>query len=90
MNSDDEWYACCDGEAAKAVAQWLKGTINIKRSIESLSPKEMKTMVRVAVDTWVALQSRRSEYQRPYQKPDDRYEVIPASSEEIVEEIRRG
>lgn len=70
MNPDDEWFAECDKHVAKAMAEWLKETINAKRAINTLTMKEMTTLARVATDTWLVLQSRRAAEQKPYIEVD--------------------
>lgn len=66
LGPDDAWFAGCDREVAKAMAHWLKETINVKRPINSLTSVELVTLARVAVDTWITLQSRRPVEQAPY------------------------
>lgn len=66
LSPDDAWFAGCDKEVAKAMAHWMKETINVRRPINSLTSVEMTTLARVAVDTWITLQSRRPAEQAPY------------------------
>lgn len=70
MSPDDEWRAECDRVCARAMAQWLKGTVNPKRSMLSITMAEMTALARVAVDTWIVESSYRAERQRPYDDPE--------------------
>jgi hypothetical protein len=66
--SDNIWFDDCDKAVAKAMAQWLQQTVNIKRPIQSLTSKELVPLARHTVDTWIAMQSRRAAEQKPYAK----------------------
>ena len=59
-SADDRWMAETDEECAKAMAQWLKQTINIRRSISSMNIREMKCLAAVAVNTWIVAIGRRA------------------------------
>jgi hypothetical protein len=67
LSPDDVWFANCDREVAKAMVAKMKDW-NCKRPIYSMTELELKTLARVAVDTWLTLQSRRSAEQPPYPK----------------------
>jgi hypothetical protein len=68
MTPDNIWFDDCDKAVAKAMAQWLQQTVNIKRPIQSLTNKELVPLARHTVDTWIAMQSRRAAEQKPYAK----------------------
>lgn len=56
---DDEWSDKAMESAARAMAGWLKGSVNVKRSINTLSLSEMKGMAAAAVHEWIVQASHR-------------------------------
>lgn len=43
------------------MAQWLKGSLNLKREIGTLNEREMRGLVRVAIDTFIVEVSHRED-----------------------------
>lgn len=56
---DDLWDQMARTAAAKAVASWLKGSVNIQRPIQSLSLTEMQSIAQEAISTYLLLASQR-------------------------------
>lgn len=45
--------------AAKAMAVWLKGSVHLSRSLNSLTKAEMKKLALQAIHTWIVAASQR-------------------------------
>jgi hypothetical protein len=59
-SEDDVWLAATNEKCARAMARWLKGTINIRRTIDSLTLEEMKALAGVAWSTMIVEISKRA------------------------------
>ena len=58
-NVDDLWAERVREECAKAMARWMRETINVKRPIESLKLEEMKNLAEACNSAWIVAQSKR-------------------------------
>ena len=57
--ADAIWQEHVKQECAKAAVQWLKGTINTQRTINSLSKRELEALTECITSAWIVVQSRR-------------------------------
>jgi hypothetical protein len=57
----DVWADQTSETVARAMAAWLKGSVNTQRPINTLKLEEMKLLARVATDAWITEASWRIE-----------------------------
>jgi hypothetical protein len=56
---DDLWLDHLRAECAKAVGEWLEGSVRLERSIRSLTFSELQSIAEAATSRWIVLASRR-------------------------------
>jgi hypothetical protein len=64
-NPDDAWADHVRAECARAVGEWLGGSVRLERPIRSLTFSELECIAEAATSRWIVLAS-----QRIAQKPD--------------------
>jgi hypothetical protein len=65
LSPDDIWLDHVREECAKAVGEWLEGSVRLERPIRSLSFCELQNIAEVATSRWIVLAS-----QQIAQRPD--------------------
>jgi len=63
---DDLWADHVRNECAKAVTEWLEGSVRLERPIRSLTSSDLQNIAEAATSRWIVLAS-----QRIAQVPDD-------------------
>ena len=58
-NSDDVWADHVRAECAKAVGEWLEGSVRLERSVRSLTSSELQGIAEAATSRWIVLTSQR-------------------------------
>jgi hypothetical protein len=58
-SADDAWLDHVRAECAKAVGEWLEGSVRLERPIRSLTFSELQNMAEAATSRWIVLASRR-------------------------------
>lgn len=71
VSPDDKWCDMVREECAKAIVAWMRGTINVKRPINTLTLAEMKCMAEAVIARYIVLESQRATDQEPYAPVDD-------------------
>lgn len=61
----DEWAAGVRRECAKAIVVWLKSSLNLDRSIRSLTLPEVENIAEAATSTWIVHASKRIDVPEP-------------------------
>ena len=56
---DDLWLDHVRAECAKAVGEWLEGTVRLERPIRSLTFSELQCIAEAATSRWIVLASKR-------------------------------
>jgi hypothetical protein len=56
---DDAWLDHVRAECARAVGEWLAGSVRLERSIRSLTFSELQCIAEAATSRWIVLASRR-------------------------------
>ena len=56
---DDVWADHVRQECAKAVAEWLEGSVRLERPIRSLTSSDLQNIAEAATSRWIVLASRR-------------------------------
>lgn len=56
---DDRWCARSYESAARAIARWLKGSVNTQRPINSLKLPELVIIAQAAIHDWQVSESKR-------------------------------
>ena len=60
----DKWCDMAYESAARAIAKWLKGSVNTQRPINSLKLPELVNLAQAAIHDWIVLESKRAEWTR--------------------------
>ena len=68
---DDEWLDYTTTQVADAIIAWLKGTVNVKRAVCTLTKEEVKALAGCAMARHQAELDRRELTQRPYLSPEE-------------------
>lgn len=71
--ADDEWCAMAYESAARAIARWLKGSINTQRPINSLKLPELVNIAQSAIHDWIVKGSERE----AWVKANDKKKEVP-------------
>lgn len=58
-NPDDVWADHVRAECAKAVGEWLEGSVRLERPVRSLTSSELQNIAEAATSRWIVLASRR-------------------------------
>lgn len=58
-NPDDVWANHVRSECAKAVGEWLEGSVRLERPIRSLTSSELQAIAEAATSRWIVLASQR-------------------------------
>ena len=58
-NPDDVWADHVRAECAKAVGEWLEGSVRLERPVRSLTSSELQGMAEAATSRWIVLASKR-------------------------------
>jgi hypothetical protein len=58
-NPDGAWLDHVRAECARAVGEWLEGTVRLDRPIRSLTFLELQCIAEAATSRWIALASQR-------------------------------
>jgi hypothetical protein len=58
-SSDDTWLDHVRAECAKAVGEWLEGSVRLERPIRSLTFSELQSIAEAATSRWIVLASLR-------------------------------
>ena len=58
-NPDDVWAGHVRAECAKAVGEWLEGSVRLERSVRSLTSSELQGIAEAATSRWIVLASKR-------------------------------
>jgi hypothetical protein len=58
-NPDDAWLDHVRAECAKAVGEWLEGSVRLDRPIRSLTSLELQCIAEAATSRWIVLASQR-------------------------------
>ena len=66
--ADDEWCAMAYESAARAVAKWLKGSVNTQRPINSLKLPELVNLAQAAIHDWIVKGSEREAWTKAREK----------------------
>jgi hypothetical protein len=56
---DEAWLDHMRAECAKAVGEWLEGSVRLERPIRSLTFSELQCIAEAATSRWIVLASRR-------------------------------
>lgn len=55
----DAWANHVRAECAKAVGEWLEGSVRLERPIRSLTSSELQAIAEAATSRWIVLASQR-------------------------------
>lgn len=58
-NSDDVWADHVRAQCARAVGEWLEGSVRLERPIRSLTLSELQGIAEAATSRWIVLASQR-------------------------------
>ena len=58
-NPDDAWADHVRAECAKAVGEWLEGSVRLERPVRSLTSSELQGIAEAATSRWIVLASQR-------------------------------
>lgn len=58
-NAADVWSDHVRAECAKAVGEWLEGSVRLDRPIRSLTVAELQNIAETATSRWIVLASQR-------------------------------
>lgn len=58
-NPDDVWADHVRAECAKAVGEWLEGSVRLERPVRSLTSSELQGIAEAATSRWIVLASQR-------------------------------
>jgi hypothetical protein len=58
-NPDDVWADHVRAECAKAVGEWLEGSVRLERLVRSLTSSELQGIAEAATSRWIVLASQR-------------------------------
>jgi hypothetical protein len=58
-NPDDVWADHVRVKCAKAVGEWLEGSVRLERPIRSLTSSELQAIAEAATSRWIVLASQR-------------------------------
>ena len=58
-NPDDVWADHVRAECARAVGEWLEGSVRLDRPIRSLTRAELQNIAEAATSRWIVLTSQR-------------------------------
>jgi hypothetical protein len=56
---DDLWADHVRKECAKAVGEWLEGSVRLERPIRSLTSSDLQNIAEAATSRWIVLASQR-------------------------------
>jgi len=56
---DDLWADHVRNECAKAVTEWLEGSVRLERPIRSLTSSDLQNIAEAATSRWIVLASQR-------------------------------
>jgi hypothetical protein len=59
LSPDDAWLDHVRAECAKAVGEWLEGSVRLERPIRSLTFSELQCIAEAATSRWIVLASQR-------------------------------
>lgn len=71
----DVWEKATLEKCARAIAHWLKGSVNTKRPINTLKLPELEAMAQNVLSTWIVEMSQRVET-APTKEEKDRIAAI--------------
>lgn len=57
---DDAWLDHVRAECARAVGEWLEGSVRLERPIRSLTFSELQGIAEAATSRWIVLASQRT------------------------------
>lgn len=58
-NSEDVWADHVRVQCARAVGEWLEGSVRLERPIRSLTSSELQAIAEAAISRWIVLASQR-------------------------------
>lgn len=58
-NADDVWADHVRAECARAVGEWLEGSVRLERPIRSLTFSQLVCIAEAATSRWIVLASKR-------------------------------
>jgi len=58
-NPDDVWTDHVRAECARAVGEWLEGSVRLDRPVRSLTSSELQGIAEAATSRWIVLASER-------------------------------
>ncbi len=58
-NPDDVWADHVRAECAKAVGEWLEGSVRLERQVRSLTSSDLQGIAEAATSRWIVLASQR-------------------------------
>ena len=58
-NPDDVWADHVRAQCARAVGEWLEGSVRLERPVRSLTSSELQGIAEAATSRWIVLASQR-------------------------------